>query len=358
MTASIQRRRVAVACGAAAALALTLTAWQAPGASATATRTSAPASAAALPYQNPSLSVKKRVADLLGRMTLAEKIGQMTQAERAAVDTDTAKITSDNLGSLLSGGGSVPTPNTPTAWADMVDRYQSAALATRLHIPLIYGVDTVHGHGNLNGATVFPHNIGLGATRNPALVRQVEHIAASETRASGPQWAFAPCICVARDDRWGRIYESFGETPRLVKRMETAINGLQGPRGHLGDNTRVLAAAKHFAGDGLTTYGTGSNMHTTGDYTIDQGVDQVNHRTFRRLALSPYVPAVHRHHVGSVMPSYSDVDWTEDGLGNRINMHGNRDLITGWLKQQQHFKGLVISDYNGIDHIRPELGST
>jgi beta-glucosidase len=357
MTASIQRRRVAVACGAAAALALTLTAWQAPGASATATRTSAPASAAALPYQNPSLSVKKRVADLLGRMTLAEKIGQMTQAERAAVDTDTAKITSDNLGSLLSGGGSVPTPNTPTAWADMVDRYQSAALATRLHIPLIYGVDTVHGHGNLNGATVFPHNIGLGASRDPALVRQVEHIAASETRASGPQWAFAPCICVARDDRWGRIYESFGETPRLVKRMETAIDGLQGKPGHLSDSDRVLATAKHFAGDGLTTYGTGSNKQETGTYPIDQGVDQVNHRTFRRLALSPYVPAVRKHHVGSVMPSYSDVDWREDGLGNRINMHGNRDLITGWLKQQQHFKGLVISDYNGIDHIRPELGS-
>src|SRR4051812_41583550 len=187
MTASIQRRRRAVACGAAAALALTLTAWQAPGASATATRTSAPASGAALPYQNPSLSVKQRVADLLGRMTLAEKIGQMTQAERAAVDTDTdtAKITSDNLGSLLSGGGSVPTPNTPTAWADMVDRYQSAALATRLHIPLIYGVDSVHGHGNLYGATVFPHNIGLGATRDPNLVRDVEHVTAEETRSTG-----------------------------------------------------------------------------------------------------------------------------------------------------------------------------
>src|SRR3954462_9376557 len=355
MTASIQRRRVAVACGAAAALALTLTAWQAPGASATATRTSAPASAAALPYQNPSLSVKKRVADLLGRMTLAEKIGQMTQAERAAVDTDTAKITSDNLGSLLSGGGSVPTPNTPTAWADMVDRYQSAALATRLHIPLIYGVDTVHGHGNLNGATVFPHNIGLGASRDPALVRQVEHIAASETRASGPQWAFAPCICVARDDRWGRIYESFGETPRLVKRMETAIDGLQGKPGHLSDSDRVLATAKHFAGDGLTTYGTGSNKQETGDYTIDQGVDQVDRATFDRLALAPYVPAVQQHHVGSVMPSYSDVDWTEDGLGNRINMHGNQELIQGWLKNQQHFDGFVISDYNGIDHIDPKV---
>ena len=174
-----------------------------------------------------------RVADLLGRMTLAEKIGQMTQAERASIDSDTSKITSLNLGSVLSGGGSVPTPNTPEAWADMVDRYQAAALNTRLGIPLIYGVDTVHGDGNMQGATVFPHNIGLGATRDPALVRRVAHIAASETRSSGPQWAFAPCVCVARDDRWGRIYESYGETPALVERMGTAIDGFQGPAGHL-----------------------------------------------------------------------------------------------------------------------------
>ena len=115
----------------------------------------------------------------------------------------------------------------------------------------------------------------------------------------------------------------------------------------------MLATAKHFAGDGLTTYGTGSNKGSTGNYPIDQGVDQVNHATFRRLALAPYVPAVKKHHVGSVMPSYSDVDWTEDGLGNPINMHGNQDLITGWLKDQQGFNGFVISDYNGIDHINP-----
>ncbi len=347
------RRRTAVAFISAAALAVALTAWQAPGASATADRAHA-ASADVLPYQDPSLPVSQRVSDLLGRMTLAEKIGQMTQAERGGIDADTTKITTDNLGSVLSGGGSVPTPNTPTAWADMVDRYQSAALATRLQIPILYGIDTVHGDGNMYGATVFPHNIGLGATRDPALVRDVEHVAASETRSSGPQWAFAPCICVARDDRWGRTYESFGETPALVEKMETAIDGLQGKPGQLSDNDRVLATAKHFAGDGLTTYGTGSNRQTTGNYPIDQGVDQVNHATFRRLALAPYVPAVKKHHIGSVMPSYSDVDWTEDGLGNRINMHGNGDLIQGWLKDQQHFKGLVISDYEGIHHIHPE----
>jgi beta-glucosidase len=305
-------------------------------------------------YTNPRLPVRLRVADLLSRMTLDEKIGQMTQAERASVDADTTKIATDNLGSLLSGGGSVPTPNTPTAWADMVDRYQRAALANRLHIPIIYGVDSVHGHGNLNGATVFPHNIGLGATRDPQLVYDVEHVTAEETRTTGPQWAFAPCICAAQDDRWGRTYESFSEDPRLVEAMEVAIEGLQGPPGHLADPDRVLASAKHFAGDGLTTYGTGSNLQTTGNYPIDQGVDQVDHDTFFRKALQQYIPAVRRFQVGTIMPSYSDVDWTEDGLGNRINMHGNRDLITGWLKEKVGFDGFVISDYNGIDHICPK----
>jgi beta-glucosidase len=347
------RRLIVIAIGGALA-ALTIAFAVVPGAGAARQTARATAAQAQFPYENPILPVRVRVADLLSRMTLAEKVGQMTQAERGSVDTATSKITTDNLGSLLSGGGSVPTPNTPTAWADMVDRYQRAALATRLHIPLIYGIDSVHGDGNMYGATVFPHNIGLGASRDPGLVRAVEHITAEETRTTGPQWSFAPCICAARDDRWGRTYESFGETPSLVREMETAIDGFQGPPGHLSDPDRVLATAKHFAGDGLTTYGTGSNMHTTGNYPIDQGVDQVDHATFYRLALSQYVPAVRMHHVGSVMPSYSDVDWTEDGLGNRINMHGNRALITGWLKDAVGFGGFVISDYNGIDHINPE----
>src|SRR4051794_28723646 len=352
MSVTLRRRGMgAVALGTALTLGLSLASVQAPGTAAVPGHSVA----ASTPlYRDSSRPIRQRVSDLLHRMTLAEKVGQMTQAERAEVDSDTSKITDDHLGSLLSGGGSVPTPNRPRAWADMVDRYQTAALQTRLHIPLLYGIDTVHGDGNMYGATVFPHNIGLGASRDPALVRRVEHIAASETRSTGPQWAFAPCICVARDDRWGRTYESFGEKPSLVKEMETAIDGLQGPPGHLSDSDRVLATAKHFAGDGLTTYGTGSNNHTTGNYPIDQGVDQVDHATFARLALAPYVPAVRGYDVGSVMPSYSDVDWTEDGLGNRINMHGNRDLITGWLKDRIGFDGFVISDYNGIDHINPE----
>src|SRR5689334_9601158 len=193
--------------GAALVAALAVGTLQAPGQAVT----HAPAKPA---YKNSKLSVQDRVADLLSRMTLAEKIRQMTQAERVDVDANPTLIKTWGFGSILSGGGSTPASNTPEAWADMVDRYQAQALETRLGIPLLYGVDTVHGHGNLQGATVFPHNIGLGATRDPDLVEKVEHIAAIETRASGPQWAFAPCVCVARDDRWGRTYESFGETDR------------------------------------------------------------------------------------------------------------------------------------------------
>jgi beta-glucosidase len=296
-----------------------------------------------LPYQDASLPVAQRVEDLLGRMTLAEKVGQMTQAERIDVDADPSLITTYALGSVLSGGGSVPTPNTAEAWADMVDRYQQAALDTRLGIPLIYGVDSVHGHGNLQGATVFPHNIGLGATRDPALVKKIGHITALETRASGPQWVFAPCVCVARDDRWGRTYESFGETPGLVTSMESAIDGVQGRSGQLDRPDRVLATAKHFAGDGLTAFGTGE-----GDYTIDQGIDQVSRREFDKLALAPYRPAVREHHVGSVMPSFSSVDWTNDGLGDPVKMHANRELITDVLKGDLGFDGFVISDWRAI----------
>ena len=317
---------------------------QAPGGQAAAPPTQTAKKTHEPAYRDARLTTEQRVADLLSRMTTAEKIGQMTQAERVDVEADPSLITTYGFGSLLSGGGSVPTPNTPEAWADMVDGYQEKALETRLGIPLLYGVDAVHGHNNLLGATVFPHNIGLGATRDPDLVERIGHITAEETRATGPQWAFAPCVCVARDDRWGRTYESFGEDPKLVTRMETAIDGLQGTDVRdLAKPDRVLATAKHFAGDGLTAYGTGE-----GDYTVDQGIDQVSREEFDRLALAPYVPAIRKHHVGSVMPSFSSVDWTEDGLGNPVKMHANGELITGWLKQQQGFDGIVITDWRAI----------
>jgi beta-glucosidase len=299
------------------------------------------------PWMNAALGAKARAELLLARMTLEEKVGQMTQAERGAVAGDPSLITTWRLGSVLSGGGSVPTPNTPEAWADMVDEFQRRALATRLGIPLIYGVDSVHGHGNLVGATVFPHNIGLGATRDPRLVERVEHVTAEETRATGPQWVFAPCVCVARDLRWGRTYESFGEHPGLVIKMETAIDGFQGPSAReLSRPDRVLATAKHYAGDGDTEYGTGE-----GDYTIDQGITVASRREFARIDLAPYVPAVRRHRVGSVMPSFSSVDFTDDGVGDPLKMHAHRELITEVLKGRIGFDGFVISDWEGIHQI-------
>jgi beta-glucosidase len=299
------------------------------------------------PWMDSSLRPEARARLLLARMTLEEKVGQMTQAERGAVTADPSLVTTWRLGSLLSGGGSVPTPNTPEAWADMVDGFQARALQTRLGIPLVYGVDSVHGHGNLVGATVFPHNIGLGATRNPRLVEQIEHVTAIETRATGPQWVFAPCVCVARDLRWGRTYESFGEAPSLVVKMTAAIDGFQGPRARdLADRDRVLATAKHYAGDGDTEYGTGE-----GDYTIDQGITVTSRPDFARIDLAPYVPAVRSHRVGSVMPSFSSVDWTEDGVGNPTKMHAHRELITGVLKGRIGFGGFVISDWQGIHQI-------
>ncbi|HEY3483535.1 MAG TPA: glycoside hydrolase family 3 protein [Streptomyces sp.] len=309
--------------------------------------TAGPAGASAA-YLNPRLPVGKRVRDLLGRMTLAEKIGQMTQAERGSVDADPAQITDLALGSLLSGGGSTPASNTPQAWADMVDGYQSHALATRLHIPLLYGIDTVHGDGNLVGATVFPQNIGMGATRDPALVAQEEHIAATETRATGPQWVFAPCLCVARDDRWGRTYESFGEDPALVRRMESAVDGFQGTRSSdLARPDHVLATVKHYAGDGDTTYGTS----TTNDYTIDRGVTVTSHQRFAAIDLAPYVTAVQVHHVGSAMPSYSSVRWTDVPGSQPVKMSASKELLTDVLKRKIGFDGFLISDWDAVTQL-------
>jgi beta-glucosidase len=280
-------------------------------------------------------------------MTLADKVGQMTQAERADL-THQSDIATYALGSLLSGGGSTPTPNTPEAWADMIDSFQARAQATHLQIPLLYGEDSVHGDNNLVGATVFPHNIGMGATRDPALVKQEGEIAATETRATGPTWAFSPCLCVTRDERWGRSYESYGEDPALVDQMETIIDGLQGD-GALSKNTSVLATAKHFVGDGGTTYGSS----TTGSYTIDQGVTTVTQAQLDALFLEPFEEAVQEHDVGSVMPSYSSLQIVGKDSAP-IKMHARGDMITGVLKQQFGFDGFVISDWQGINQIGPD----
>ncbi|WP_132189703.1 MULTISPECIES: glycoside hydrolase family 3 N-terminal domain-containing protein [Kribbella] len=299
-----------------------------------------------LPYLNSKLPVKTRVKDLLGRMTLAEKVGQMTQAERNALRSRT-DIATYALGSLLSGGGSVPTPNTPAAWAAMIDGFQLNAQATRLQVPLIYGVDAVHGHNNVIGATLLPHNIGMGATRDPELSRRAGELTATEVRATGIPWDFAPCVCVVRDDRWGRAYEGFSEDPALAKAMATVITGMQGKAdgSQLDQNNHVLATAKHFVGDGGTTYGSS----TTGAYKIDQGVTEVTPQQLEAIHLDPFKTSVDLG-VGTVMPSYSSLDIIGDDQGP-VKMHGDAALINGVLKQRMGFDGFVISDWQAIDQL-------
>ncbi|MFJ3912790.1 glycoside hydrolase family 3 protein [Streptomyces vinaceus] len=305
-----------------------------------------------LPYLDPKLPVKKRVADLLARMTPQEKAGQMTQAERNALKSP-GDIAAYGLGSLLSGGGSVPSPNTPAAWADMVDGYQLRTRAARLQIPLVYGVDAVHGHNNVVGSTIMPHNIGLGASRDPELAERTGAVTAAEVRATGVPWDFAPCLCVTRDERWGRSYEAFGEDPALVTSMETVIRGMQGaPDGRdLDRPDKVLATAKHYVGDGGTAYGSS----TTGSYTIDQGVTRVTRQELDAVHLAPFREAVKRG-VGTVMPSYSSVDFTDDAAGP-VKMHANAELINGVLKDRMGFKGFVVSDWQAIDQIPGDYAS-
>jgi beta-glucosidase len=291
------------------------------------------AMAQGLPYKDPSLPIATRVNDLLSRMSLDEKIGQMTQAERTSVTN--AQITQFRLGSLLSGGGSAPSPNNATSWANMYDGFQNAALATPLAIPLIYGVDAVHGHNNVFGATIFPHNIGLGATRDPSLVQNIGRAVAEEVSGTGIDWDFAPCLCVARNDRWGRTYESFGETPSLVSSMATIITGLQGSS--LAAPGSVMATAKHYVGDGGTTGG------------VDQGNTQLSEADLRAIHLPPFQAAVQRG-VGAIMISFSS--W------NGVKMHSQQFLITTVLKGELGFSGFTISDWNGIDQIDGQPGFT
>ncbi|MFZ0390862.1 MAG: glycoside hydrolase family 3 N-terminal domain-containing protein [Calditrichia bacterium] len=285
-------------------------------------------------YKDASRPVAQRVDDLLARMTLQEKIGQMTQAERQALQ-NAEEIRTLFLGSLLSGGGSAPASNMPAEWADMYDRYQSQALKTRLGIPLIYGIDAVHGHNNVYGAVIFPHNIGLGCTRNPDLVEQAMGAVAEEVAGTGIDWTFAPCIAVPRDERWGRTYEGFGETPEITIPMaRAAVAGFQGSS--LSDPLTILACAKHFLGDGGTTGG------------HDQGNTEVDEQTLRQIHLPGYQAAVEQG-VGSIMVSFSS--W------NGQKMHGSHYLLTDVLKGELGFEGFLISDWAAIDQLSGDYKS-
>ena len=299
-----------------------------------------------LPYLDASLPVDQRVADLLGRMTLEQKVGQMAQAERLGL-TSPSDISTLGLGSVLSGGGSVPADNTPAGWADMVDSFQREALTTPLQIPMIYGVDAVHGHNNVVGATLFPHDIGLGATRDPGLAGQAEQVTASEVRSTGVPWAFAPCLCVTRDERWGRSYESFGEDPALVSAFSAdVVRGFQGNDPlHINGSDEILATVKHWTGDGGTTY---DESVTGSGYPIDQGITHAaTESDFERLFVDPYKPAILAG-AGSLMPSYSAV---QIGDGPTVRMTENGFLNNTVLKGQLGFQGFVISDWEAIDKL-------
>ena len=201
--------------------------------------------------------ISKRVDEILNMMTLDEKVGQMTQIDQRFLDTIT-DLSTYHIGSLLSGGGSHPEINEPQAWLDMYNKYQNEALKSRLQIPLIYGIDAVHGHNNVYGATIFPHNIGLGATNNPDIVFKVSEITSKEVAATGIDWTFSPCLSSPEDYRWGRTYEGFSSDPALVANLgSAAVSGYQSVENMNGK--KVIACAKHFVGDGNTEFGTGMN---------------------------------------------------------------------------------------------------
>jgi beta-glucosidase len=276
-------------------------------------------------------TVDERVSEMLGQMTLDEKIGQMTQAEHGALK-NISDIKTYFLGSLLSGGGSAPASNTPSAWADMYDRYQAVALQTRLKIPILYGIDAVHGNNNVKGAVIFPHNIGLGATMDPDLVQRASEVVAREVAGTGIDWTFAPCIAVPRDERWGRTYEGFGETPELQSVMApAAVKGFQGTLS--GKNNEILACAKHFVGDGGTVGGD------------DQGNAQITEAELRAIHLPGYIEAI-KQGVGSIMASYNS--W------NGTKLHGHQYLLTEVLKKELGFKGFVVSDWAAVDQIHAD----
>ncbi|PWA52631.1 hypothetical protein CTI12_AA452680 [Artemisia annua] len=318
-------------------------------------------------YKDPKQPLRIRINDLMLRMTLEEKIGQMIQIDRKYATPDVMK--DYFIGSLLSGGGSVPTQEaSPETWINMVNEFQRGSLSTRLGIPMIYGIDAVHGNSNVFGATIFPHNVALGVTRDPELVKKIGAATALEVRATGINYAFAPCVAVCRDPRWGRCFESFSEDPNIVRAMTEMIPGIQGDlpsngrKGipFVGGPDKVAACAKHFVGDGGTTRGINENNTVTDFHSL------------LSVHMRPYYDAI-RKGVSTIMVSYSS--W------NGVKMHENKDLITGFLKNKLNFRvkfvlllllfrfpfhyrdkvftcfcsmlfqGFVISDFQGIDKI-------
>ena len=277
-----------------------------------------------------SEGIEHDVKQILSVMSLEQKVGQIIQADIRYITPDEAA--EYFIGSVLSGGGAPPNEDQYASlldWVSLADQYHHASVKGGSPIPIIWGVDAVHGHNNLYGATLFPHNIGIGATRDLELVRRIAEASAVELAISGIKWSFAPTLAVARDDRWGRTYESYSEDPDLVARYAAPnIEGYQGLPGTSGflANGKVLATAKHFLGDGGTAGG------------IDQGNTECDEATLFALHGKPYVDAL-RAGAQIVMASFSS--W------NGLKLHGHHYLLEVVLKSKMGFDGFVISDWNG-----------
>lgn len=272
--------------------------------------------------------IGQRVEDLLSRMSLDQKIGQMTMTERTSVSPENLK--NHHLGGVLSCGGSHPGENLPADWVAMNDAYWAASMVEderHLAIPLLYGLDAIHGNNNIRGSTIFPHNIGLGAAHDPELIGKIAGITAREILVTGVDWTFAPNLAVARNIHWGRSYESYSELPAIVAGYASEfIEGLQSDLGTHG----VIACAKHWVGDGGTTNG------------INQGETSLAEDELRDIHVAPFRAAVDAG-VLSIMAAFNS--WNGD------KCHGHKYLVTDLLKNELQFDGFVVSDWDGIDYL-------
>ena len=271
----------------------------------------------------------QEVEKILSKMTLEQKVGQIIMPDLDAVTPLEAKAY--QLGTILNGGGKFPNKEKYSSVSDWksVSKafYEASPRVDGKIVPILWGTDAVHGHNNVIGATIFPHNIGLGSTRNGDLIRKIGDVVAKELLSTGIIWTFAPTIAVPQNDLWGRTYEGYSEDPELVSVFgEAMILGLQGTSSEFLDENHVLATAKHFLGDGGTKNG------------VDQGNAIISEQKLRDIHGLPYYKAIDAC-VQSVMASFNS--W------NGEKMHGNKDLLENVLRDQMGFNGLVVGDWNG-----------
>lgn len=266
------------------------------------------------------------------KMTREEKVGQLIQAERGGISL--SEVTQYNIGSILSGGGSTPEDNSPEGWVNMSNSFQEASRSSSSGIPIIYGIDAVHGHNNAKGAVIFPHNIGLGAANDPDLMFKIGQAVAKDLKATGIQWNFAPAVSIVQDIRWGRSYESFSEsTDRVALLGSNYIKGLQ--------SEDIAATTKHYIGDGFTTFGTGE-----GENLIDRGDVTASYDELIELYLPAYEEAI-KAGTKTIMASFNSV--------NGVKMHEHKTLLTDVLRGQLSFKGVVVSDWEAISALDGNL---